>query len=95
MKPPTIDLDLTSVLESENPFERYCKILSDSFEFFEHTKLVDSGAVSSATHNDDKRNWNRERKSLYIIAKNGDYIGTDGMMVPPSTTVSSISKSAV
>jgi len=75
--PPTVELDVASVLkpggkrnESKGPFESYCQLLSTAVER-DNIDVYDVGLVNnSAQHNNaaNADNWNRDRKSIYIVA---------------------------
>ena len=83
VSPPTIDLDVASVLQpddgattkrkryiSKGPFEQYSELLSTAIQR-DNVKVVDVGLVNnSAQHNNPANhdNWNRDRKSIYIVA---------------------------
>lgn len=69
--PPSLDLDVSSILQAENSkFQSYCELLSTSINR-ESVQVYDVGLVNqSAEHNNpaNQYNWNRERKSIYIVA---------------------------
>lgn len=65
VRPPSIGLDVSGVMESESPFDTYCNLLSSTVQRT-HITLQDSNLVSNpARHQTD--NWNSNRKSVFII----------------------------
>lgn len=74
--PPSVDFDVSSIFQTTKskitttPFQSYCKLLATSIER-KDTMIYDVGLVNqSVMHNNpaNHHNWNRERKSVYIIA---------------------------
>lgn len=76
--PPTRDLDLASILhqptnhtEHKGTFEKYSELLATAIQR-DNVQVVDSGLVNNAAqHNNPAnsiQNWNRDRKSLFIIS---------------------------
>ena len=75
--PPTISLDVSSILQISNysdttkrPFQSYCELLATSMDK-QHINVYDVGLVNrNAQHNNpaNQNNWNRDRKSIYIVA---------------------------
>lgn len=75
--PPTVELDVSSILKMGNfevnkaPFQTYCELLASSIDR-KCINVYDVGLVNmSAQHNNpaNVNNWNRDRKSIYIVAK--------------------------
>lgn len=64
---PMVRLDVFNVLEAERPFDMYCNLLSTTIER-NHIRLVETGLVSNESQHQKGSNWNRNRKSIYIIA---------------------------
>ena len=64
--PPTDKND-----NNNNPFEMYCRVLAQAFEG-KTTQIVHAGLVNDkvAKHGreDDKKNWNGQRKSVFLVA---------------------------
>lgn len=71
--PPTYDLDVSSALAvngDTNPWECYVNLLSSAIER-ENVGVFDVGLVNGAAQHDNaanRDNWNRDRKSMFIIA---------------------------
>lgn len=79
--PPTIELDVASVLQLGNeksdgcvrnkaPFENYCDLLATALQRA-NVKVLDVGLVNNAAQHDNaanRENWNRDRKSIFIVA---------------------------
>ena len=82
--PPTIELDVSSILQSNDgkewvgdetdenkgQFGTYCQLLSTAVQL-KNVKVLDSGLVkNSAQYSNaaNKDNWNRDRKSIFIVA---------------------------
>lgn len=75
--PPFIELDVSSILQrTENtetykaPFQCYCELLASSLDR-ENVRVHDVGLVNQNAQHDNaanRFNWNRERKSIYIVA---------------------------
>ena len=73
VRPPHINLDVSSVVESDRPFDRYCEVLSTALDRpnvrLEENHLVNNnygGTVTRRQHI-DCNNWNSGRKSTFII----------------------------
>ena len=67
--PPTIMMDVSAVLPSNDPFGTYCQIISTTIQQPQTIELHHTGLLSDAKHaNTRKENWNCERKSIYIVA---------------------------
>lgn len=79
--PPTLDLDVASILRTHHdggedngtrkpPFDTYCDLLSTAIQR-DDIKVLDVGFVNNSAQHDNnanKDNWNRGRKSIYIVA---------------------------
>ena len=76
IKPPTVSLKVSGILETDQPFGSYCELLSGSIQrkdiAVEETGLTNKHvATSKQTKKENKQeanNWNRDRKSMYIVA---------------------------
>ena len=67
--PQPVALMNLSILEDNDPYESFCEILATFIQQRDHVEVMDSGLTS--THSGDPpRNWNRDRKSLFIVACN-------------------------
>mmetsp|Transcript_7932 Transcript_7932/g.22853 ORF Transcript_7932/g.22853 Transcript_7932/m.22853 type:complete len:410 (-) Transcript_7932:171-1400(-) len=68
MEPPTVKIDVSHVLKEENPFESYCRLLGMSLQG-RRVSIVDPGLKSnaSASHDQQQHNWNKDRKSIYMM----------------------------
>jgi hypothetical protein len=64
---PMVRLDVSNVLEANRPFDMYCNLLSTTLERNE-IRLVETGLVGNEPQHQNGRNWNRNRKSIFIIA---------------------------
>lgn len=68
VQPPRISLDVSTVLDSDRPFETYCELLSTALDRstvrIEENNLVNNRRVNKQ-HTDS--NWNSGRKSTFII----------------------------
>jgi len=68
VQPPVVRMNVSKVLNSERPFDTYCDLLTETLQR-DHVRLVETGLVNDKTQHDFNRmNWNRGRKSIYIIA---------------------------
>ena len=71
---PHAQLEMTTVLRREQDcttgttFERYCKALSQTLPHAATVKIVDSGLTCATHEQGNTKNWNRCRKSLYIVS---------------------------
>ena len=75
--PPIIELDVSSILRRTDnagqykaPFQSYCELLASSLDR-ENIRVHDVGLVNQNAQHDNPANqfnWNRERKSIYIVA---------------------------
>jgi hypothetical protein len=75
--PPAVDLDVSSIIlkvddfmGTKSPFQSYCELLASAIDK-ENINIYDVGLVNqSAEHNNpaNQNNWNRDRKSIYIVA---------------------------
>lgn len=64
-------MSLSNVAASNSPFESYCDLLSTFIQDTINLDIIDSGLVSLKNHscsNSQKRNWNRHRKNIFIVA---------------------------
>ena len=72
VRPPHINLDVSSVVESDRPFDRYCEVLSTALDRpnvrLEENHLVNNNYGSTVTRRQhiDCSNWNSGRKSTFI-----------------------------
>ena len=70
VRPPQLSLDVSSVLDSDRPFETYCELLSTALDRsnvrIEENNLVNNKRSGSKRQHTDS-NWNSERKSTLII----------------------------
>ena len=68
VQPPHLSLDVSSVMDSDRPFEAYCELLSTALDRpnvrIEENLLVNNRRVKKQ-HTDS--NWNSGRKSTFII----------------------------
>ena len=68
VQPPHLSLDVSSVMDSDRPFETYCELLSTALDRpnvrIEENLLVNNRRVNKQ-HTDS--NWNSGRKSTFII----------------------------
>ncbi|CAB9525414.1 expressed unknown protein [Seminavis robusta] len=76
-KPPTVMLDMAPLMkdhqqqhEEETPLPRYCRALAATIQDTQEVRVVDSGLTNQQhlTAPKDSNNWNRFRKSLFIVA---------------------------
>ena len=68
LQQPVAHMNL-SILGDADPYESFCEILATFIQHRDHVQVMDSGLTS--THSDElSRNWNRNRKSLVIVAFN-------------------------
>jgi hypothetical protein len=66
ISPPAMELNVSGVLQADQPFEYYCQLLKDTLQR-DTVKLVDTDLTNdSAKH--QKGNWNSGRKAIYIVA---------------------------
>ena len=72
VEPPTLSMDVSSVLSSEDPFGMYCQLISGVIEDATSVELHDTGLQSDAKHENtlhtQEGNWNLKRKAIYIVA---------------------------
>lgn len=75
IKPNTLQIDVSRVLNSEQPFDVYCHLLSSSIQRDNIKVLKETGLTipkyaekNKKTAERKKGNWNNDRKSTYIIA---------------------------
>ncbi len=78
IQPPTIILDISGILQTKQPFGSYCQLLSTSIQrqsvVVQETGLTNNHMVvgakqqSKQTNKQEANNWNRDRKSMYIVA---------------------------
>eukprot|EP00521_Asterionellopsis_glacialis_P007168 CAMPEP_0195289264 /NCGR_PEP_ID=MMETSP0707-20130614/5615_1 /TAXON_ID=33640 /ORGANISM="Asterionellopsis glacialis, Strain CCMP134" /LENGTH=204 /DNA_ID=CAMNT_0040349251 /DNA_START=371 /DNA_END=985 /DNA_ORIENTATION=- len=72
VKPPTISMDVTSVLKSEYPFDTYCNLLMNTVQRNKvqlmETGLTNNHGIPKVLKQQNNINWNQNRKSLYIVA---------------------------
>jgi len=67
-RPPVVRMDVSKVLDSEVPFDAYCGLLAGTLQR-DHVRLMETGLVNDKPmHRDNCMNWNRGRKSVYIVA---------------------------
>lgn len=69
-KPPVFQMDVSKVLNSENPFDAYCSLLSETLQR-DHVRLMETGLKNDkdkTQHQENCMNWNRGRRTVYIIA---------------------------
>ena len=70
VRPPQLSLDVSSVLDSDRPFETYCELLSTALDRsnirIEENNLVNNKRSGSKRQHTDS-NWNSGRKSTLII----------------------------
>ena len=67
IQPPYVNVDVSDVLRSENPFTVYCELLSISL-LRDNVNVVDTHlANEKAKH--QQGNWNTSRKAIYIVAE--------------------------
>ena len=64
VQPPHLRLDVSSVMESDRPFETYCELLSTALDR-PRVRLEENCLVNNRQHADS--NWNGGRKSTFII----------------------------
>mmetsp|Transcript_11596 Transcript_11596/g.16913 ORF Transcript_11596/g.16913 Transcript_11596/m.16913 type:complete len:262 (-) Transcript_11596:1806-2591(-) len=65
IKPPSVEIDVSGILDSDKPFDTYCNLLSTTLQ--RNVRVVETGLVNDkAAH--QKGNWNNGRKLIYIIA---------------------------
>lgn len=65
LKAPITEIDVTHVLDSEEPFDTYCSLLSKSIQM-QNVNVVDTGLMNENTKHQE-RNWNSGRKSIFIV----------------------------
>jgi hypothetical protein len=67
VQPPSVDVDVSGILHSDNPFNLYCELLSASMEH-KSVKVFDTGLVNEKNRH-QQGNWNSCRKAIYIVAE--------------------------
>ena len=67
VKPPHRQLNVSHVLDSANPFSTYCNLLSSTIQRGK-VRLIETRFVHNNSHAEKESNWNRGRKSIYIVA---------------------------
>jgi len=67
VQPPSVDVDVSGILHSNNPFNLYCELLSASLEQ-KSVKVFDTGLVNEKARH-QQGNWNNCRKAIYIVAE--------------------------
>lgn len=65
LKVPVTEIDVTHVLDSEEPFKTYCCLLSKSIQM-KNVNVVDTGLVNENVQHQEG-NWNSGRKSIFIV----------------------------
>ncbi len=74
VKPPTVSLQVAGILSTHRPFGTYCELLSTSIQRtsvqVEETGLTNSHMKpkQKIDNKQELNNWNRDRKSMYIVA---------------------------
>eukprot|EP00978_Attheya_sp_CCMP212_P020052 scaffold57009_cov50-Attheya_sp.AAC.1 len=69
--PPTVKLDVSGIMSEPKPFPSYCQLLASSLEQRDVVQVLEMGLIhESVQHNNraNQNNWNRDRKSIYIVA---------------------------
>jgi hypothetical protein len=69
VRQPYLSLDVSSVLESDRPFDAYCELLSTALDR-QNVRLEENHLVNKkkgGNRHADSRNWNSGRKSTFII----------------------------
>ena len=77
VRPPTISLQVSGIFDNDRPFGSYCELLSTSIQR-ESVRVEETGLTNGHNTNTKKQdtkqeanNWNRDRKSMYIVASEG------------------------
>ena len=78
IKSPTKVLDVSNILQTDQPFGSYCQLLSTSIQLdnvvvqetglTNNHMLVGAKSKTKQTNKQEANNWNRDRKSMYIVA---------------------------
>ena len=66
---PTVTIDMASVKADGRPFDAYCVALSGTVQAAEVELRVVSLLPGGQAHGVDERNWNRDRKCTWLIAR--------------------------
>lgn len=67
---PMLEKDVSHIMHTENPFAAYCYLLSTTIER-DSIQLFETGLVNTKSSLlEHGTNWNRERKTTYIVATN-------------------------
>jgi hypothetical protein len=88
VRPPTVALDVSGILEAVRPFGTYCDLLATSIQrsvvAIEETGLTNQHAIpetkkqhQSGNQQQHVNNWNRERKSVYIVASDAAAVNSN------------------
>lgn len=67
--PPVLSLDVSRILRDPSPCTAYCKLLMTSLDGdWENRRLWETGIISLEGLKQPESNWNRDRKSIYLVA---------------------------
>jgi hypothetical protein len=88
---PTYDLDVSYLLQQPSPCAAYCELLLScvDVDHYVHRRLWETGIVShEAAAKQLDSNWNRNRKSIYIVASSlSSSSSSDEIVVAPPSAV--------
>jgi len=65
LKAPVTEIDVTHVLDSEEPFNTYCSLLSKTIQM-KNVSIIDTGLFNENKKHQEG-NWNSDRKSIFMV----------------------------
>jgi len=65
---PSMEIDVSKVLEANEPFDEYCHLLADAVQFYQGRSEVRDTTLVSDSSSHQEGNWNAARKAKFIVA---------------------------